>query len=238
MDGTRSRLDHRTAGSTQRAILGRVGYDFESFERDAGDTEVDRSAAAIDDGSGSDHARAGFLQDVDHFARAAAGSDDIFDDDGGFAGLDGESAAQDHFAGAIAFGENVAGSERSRYFVTDDQAADCGRDDGGNVQRGLDAAELGGEQATELLGMIRKLENARALQIFGAMQSASEAEMSTQVCAGVVEGVQDGIGLRSHKHMLAAGAERMTDEASFREYKDLHALKVFTNLYRRKVMSR
>jgi hypothetical protein len=54
-----------------------------------------------------------------------------------------------------------------------------------------------------MLGMPRILEHASALQVFRAVQSAGEPEMTAQVGAGVMEGAEDGIGFGRHKANIA-----------------------------------
>ena len=91
----------------------------------------------------------------------------------------------------------------SRYLVTDNQAADRWRYYDGRVERGFQAAEFGGHQPPEMFGVTRMLEHQRTLQVFRAVQSACEPEMTAQVRAGVVERAENGIGFGRHKANIA-----------------------------------
>src|SRR5690348_4677820 len=99
------------------------------FERDARDTKIDLASAAVDDGTGSKHARSSGLQQTDHFAGAAAGGYDIFDHNGALVRADFEASAKRHFVrGAVAFSEERSDRKCTRNFVADNNAAD-GRSD-------------------------------------------------------------------------------------------------------------
>lgn len=47
------------------------------------------------------------------------------------------------------------------------------------------------------------LQHQGALQVFGAVQSAGEPEMSAKIRAGVVERAENGIGFGQHKDNIA-----------------------------------
>jgi hypothetical protein len=198
MDGPGSRLDHRTSGAAQRTIVGRVGGYFESLQGDPGKAEIDSAAAAIDYGAGGEHTGAGFLQDLDYFARTPTSGNNVFHYHGGFAWFDAEASAQHHFSGGIALGKDKAGTQGSSYLVTDDQAADGWRYHDRDVERRFQAAEFRGQQTSEMLGVARMLKHPGALQVFRAVQSAGEPEMTAQIGAGVMEGVENEIGFGRH----------------------------------------
>jgi hypothetical protein len=190
-------FDDGDAGVAHGAAVGFEGGDVEGFEGDAGDADIDGAAATVDDGAGGEDACSGGLGDFDDFAGAAAGGDDIFDDDDGFAGLKVEAAAEAHFADHVAFGEEEAGAEGAGGFVADDEAAEGGRGDGFDGLGG-DAAEGLGHHAAELFGVGGVLEDEGGLEVFAAVLAAGEAEVAAEVGAGFGEEVQYGTLVVGH----------------------------------------
>jgi hypothetical protein len=189
--GAGAGLDDRDAGVAHGAAAGVVGGDVEGLEGEAGDADVDSAAAAVDDGAGGEDAGAGGEGDFDDFAGAAAGGDDVFDDDDGFAGFEVEAAAEAHFAGDVAFGEQEAGVEGAGGLVADDEAAEGGRGDGFDGL-GDCVAEGFGEESAELFGVGGVLEDEGGLEVFAAVLAAGEAEVAAEVGAGFREEVEDG----------------------------------------------
>ncbi len=176
-DAKKLRLGAREAGAGARgcaagmalgAIVGLVAGDVH-FEQGAGsDAEFEASAAAVNDGTGG-YGQAAFLfYYADGFARGTAGSPDIFYHQDAFAGLQFETAAQGHLAGAITFDKQRTDTESASNFVADDQSAESRRDDAGD---GVILETLG-EGAAELFGVLRMLQNQRALDVCGAVASA------------------------------------------------------------------
>src|SRR5271163_1319952 len=156
------------AGVALGAIVGLVAGDVHFEQGAGGDVEFEASAAAVDDGAGG-YRQAAFLFDyADGFAGGAACGPDVFDDEDAFTGLQLEAAAQRHLAGAVAFDEERANAEGAGDFVADNQAAESGRDDAGD---GV-IFEAFGEGAAELFGMLRMLQDQRALDVGGAVASA------------------------------------------------------------------
>ncbi len=163
----------------------------EGFEGGAGDAEVNGATAAVDDGTGGDGDGAEGIHDVDDFAGAAAGGDDVLNNDGAFAGFEGEAAAEGHFAVGIAFGEDVADAEGAGDFVADDEATERGGNDDVDLFPVEEFEDLGGEFATEGFGVLRVLEDDGGLEVVGAVESAGEAEMAGEVGAGLTEDIED-----------------------------------------------
>jgi hypothetical protein len=64
--------------------------------------------------------------------------------------------------------------------MSDDEAAEGGGDHGGGL-----GGKLRGQGAAERLGVRRVGEHEGALKVFGAVETAGEAEMSFQVGAGL-----------------------------------------------------
>src|SRR5271163_1173056 len=75
------------AGVALRAIVGLVAGDVHFEQGAGGDVELEASAAAIDDGAGSDGQGAFLFYDADGFARGAASGPHVFDNQNAFAGL-------------------------------------------------------------------------------------------------------------------------------------------------------
>ena len=99
-------LCDRQALAAKGTVLGLIGDYVERCQRHARNAYFRLSTTAIDNRAGRYRARAGRLEDVDHFASAAAGGDYVFHDYSCFARLQGESAPKDHLArSCIAFGE-------------------------------------------------------------------------------------------------------------------------------------
>lgn len=143
------------------------------------DAEIDGAAAAVDEGTGADGESAELSDDVHDFAGGAAGSDDVFDDEAAFSGLNGETAAKLH-DGILPFGEEGADAEGAGDFMRDDDAAERGGDD---QIDGADAGVLSGlfaEFGAERRGDAGMLKNERALQIAIAVKPRREEEMSLQ----------------------------------------------------------
>jgi hypothetical protein len=173
----------------QGAEIGGPGRYFERCQGYFRDAQVGSASAAVDDGAGSQNFYAFGLEGFDDVAGAAAGGDDILNDDGGFAGLHGESAAEDHFRGRrVAFGEQEACAQGSGDFVADDQASDGG----GNHD--VTFREMRGQFAAEGFGNGGMLKHQRALHIFVGMKAAGEAEMTLQISAGFAKFFEDGVG--------------------------------------------
>jgi hypothetical protein len=177
------------------------------------------AVAAVDDGGGGEDLDAGRMEESDNLSGAASGGDDVFDDDGTFAGGEGEAAAEGHGGVSGAFGEEEPGVEGSGDLVADDEASDgWGGDEldggvgvlllllvvvggGGWLSRDVLEDEAG-EAAAEVFGVLRVLEDEGALEVFGAVQTAGEAEVAAEVGAGGVEEVEDVFALRVHKGLL------------------------------------
>src|SRR5580658_494342 len=174
-----------------RAIVGLVAGDFQFEQSAGGDVEFEASAAAVNDGSGRDGQGAFLFYDADGFARGAAGGPHVFDHQNAFAGLQLEATAQSHLAGAITFNEKRADAESAGDFVADNQAAERGGDDAGH---GVILETLG-EGAAELFGMLRMLQDERALDVRGAVASAGKLEMPGADGTYLFEQLQDFFAL-------------------------------------------
>jgi hypothetical protein len=176
--------------------------DLESGERDARHANLCAAAAAINDGTGGENLCAGALEQFDYVVGAAAGGDDVFYDDGGIAGLYGEAAAEGHLAGfGIAFGKKVRRAEGAGHFMADDETAE-GRGDDQGGSRGNNFAQLLGEQFAQFFGGGRVAQHERTLQVFPAVKTAGETEMTLKICAGFAEKLENGFSLRRHKRLL------------------------------------
>src|SRR5687767_8330157 len=92
-------------------------------ERDARNADTGVAAGAVDDGAGGEDVDAVITQQIDDFASATAGSDDVFDDYRCLASGDLKASAEGHFSGRVALSELKPGPERAGDFVADDQTA-------------------------------------------------------------------------------------------------------------------
>src|ERR1019366_10035834 len=122
LDRTRTRLHHRIAVGAERTLGWIPRRNAERFECRAGDADVGAATAAVDDRTGHYRYRTCGANDIDHFFRAAAGSDDVFHNSGAGTGFEREAPAQRHAAVGIAFGKEEGYAKRPRHFVTDDEA--------------------------------------------------------------------------------------------------------------------
>ena len=166
------------------------GLNLESGQGGSGDSNFGLAAAAVDDRSGGEDARAVGFEESDDFGRAAAGGDDVFDDDGTVTWRDGEAAAERHAAIGVALGEDMADAEGAGGFVSDNESAHCGGDDDGG-QLGRDGGYRGGQGAAEGFGMDGVCQDEGALKVSGAMETAGEAEMALEVGAGGLEQIEN-----------------------------------------------
>jgi hypothetical protein len=149
------------------------------------------SAGAIDEARGGDHDPAVLFDDVDGLHESASAGDDVFDDDETFAGLDLETAAHDERAIVVFFGENVRLTQLARDFLSDNDAAEGGGDDG----VAFDVAELRGESGADLLGDLGVTQEEGALEKLAAVQAGAEDEVSVEKRAGLAEEVEEfGLG--------------------------------------------
>jgi len=197
LSGARSGFGDGVASLAHGAGVGLMGLNFEGGEGGAGDAEIGRASAAIDDGTGGDGDGSGGAHDFDDFHGAAAGGDDVFDDDYAFAGSESEAAAEGHFAIGVAFGEEEADAEGTGDFVADDEAAEGGGDDeiyGIGADEGF---QLIGQGAAEGFGVPGMREHESGLKVGGAMESAGETEVALEVGAGLPEEVED-VGIGGH----------------------------------------
>jgi hypothetical protein len=163
-----------TAGAALGAFVGLEAGDVEFEECAGGDVEFDRATAAIDQGA-CGYGEAAFLfDDADGFARGAACGPDVFDHEDALAGGQFEAAAKGHLAGAVAFDKECANAESARDFMSDDYAAEGGRNDTCEFV----IAENFGEGASEGFGVLGELKDERALDVGAAVPAAREFEVA------------------------------------------------------------
>ena len=124
------------------------------------------AAASIDDGRRTDDPGTRFAGNGNRLARGAAGRDDVLDHENGVRRGERKAAAQREPA-VLPLDEEGPETERARNFLTDDDAADGGREDDRRAQ----AARLLGESAPARLGLGRMLQYERRLHVAGAVQA-------------------------------------------------------------------
>jgi hypothetical protein len=175
------------AGAALGAFVGLVAGDIEFDEGAGGDVEFNRAAAAIDQRA-CGYGEAAFLfYDADGFARGAACGPDVFDYEDALAGRQFEAAAKGHLAGAVAFDEESANAESAGDFVSDDYAAEGGRD----YTTKFMIAEDFGEGAAEGIGVLWELQYESALDVCAAVTAAREFEVALADGAYLLEEFQD-----------------------------------------------
>jgi hypothetical protein len=143
--------------------------------------------------------------DIESFLHASSFCDDVFDDENALAGSDFKSASQNQFA-LLFFDEDEPAAELSGDFLSKDQPAHGGGDDGLGVER----ADWLGEGGAELLDDGHLLQGEGALKILAAMESASEDEMALEERAGFAEDAQHfvfGHGRDSKRRVRTAKQE-------------------------------
>src|SRR5580700_817126 len=175
------------AGAALGAFVGlEAGY-VQFNERAGGDIEFEAPAAAVDQGAGCDGEAAFLLDDANRFARGTACGPNVLDDEDAFAGLQLEAAAEGHLAGAVALDEERADTESACHFMSNDHAAESGRND---ARHGM-IAENFRERAAQRFGVRRKLQHERALDIRGAVASAGELEVALADGADLFEQLEN-----------------------------------------------
>ena len=89
--------------------------------------------------------------------------------------------------------------QSARHFVADDQSAHRGRSDHvDSASKDSFPASDARETGAQIFGVLRMLQDARALQVLRAVQSAGQPEMSMQVCARAFEQRQNFV----HRSMI------------------------------------
>jgi hypothetical protein len=175
------------AGAALGAFVGLVAGDIQFDEGARRDVEFNSATAAVNQRSRS-HGEAAFLfDDADRFARRAAGRPDVLDNEDALAGVQLEATAKRHLAGTVAFDEQCANAQRSRDFVSDDDATQGRRYD---ARDGV-IVKNPGQSATQGFSMLRELEHQRALDIRGAVTAARKLEVALANGAYLLEERQD-----------------------------------------------
>ena len=134
-------------------ILGQVGgiegFDIHLDKRNERAPEFgQRSAAAVNDGSGSGDDSAVVAYDLNGFLDAATAGDDILGNNETLAGLDLKTTAQDESAGAVLFNEDVFFAQMASDLLADDDSANGWRND----SRRLEVAQLFVQQSADMSG--------------------------------------------------------------------------------------
>jgi hypothetical protein len=173
-------------------ILGQVcGIECLDIHLDKGNegaSEVGKLAvAAVYDGPGGCDDSAMVADDLNGFLDAATAGDDILGDNETLAGLDLKTPAEDESAGAVFFNEDVFFAQVAGNLLADDDSADSRRNNG----RGLEGAELVGEQPADMRRHGGVLQKKRALEKLAAVQAAAQDEMPVEESAGFAEEVED-----------------------------------------------
>ena len=179
-------FDGGKAGLAEGTLCGIVVLHGERDKCGLGDAQGNRPTAAVNERAHTHHFAAGLLHGGHGLARGAAGGDDILDDQRRFAGSEAESAAEQHDA-FLAFGEERAETESSRYFVRDDDSAERRR----SHYRRAQMAQFRRQRGTQLLGDPRVLQDQRALNVPIAVQARGKDEVPFKQGAVLTEDVEN-----------------------------------------------
>ena len=186
-----ARLAHGALGG--RPCLGRHLHERE--HRDA--SELRLAAGAVNEENDAGDLGARGLDEVNRLLDASALGDDIFGDHVTLALLERKAAHREDRVGltrridALAlhlFGEDALDVQLARDLVSDENAADRGRDDAVDALAELAALHgLTRHLAAELLGDTRIPEHVRALEVAVGMKFRAELEMALEQCARILE---------------------------------------------------
>jgi hypothetical protein len=117
------------------------------------------------------------------FLNPPAAGNHVFDYDESVGRGNFEAAPEHESAGIVFFSEDMGQLEGPGDFVSDDQAAESGRNDASSG----DATEFFGEQCADFGCNIGVLEQERALEKLAAMQAGTEHKMAIEQCFGLAE---------------------------------------------------
>jgi hypothetical protein len=140
------------------------------------------ATAAIDDDADAGDFPAVRVDDIDRFLDAPAAGHDVFGYNEPFVRPDLKTAPQDETTGFF-FDEDVALPEGAAHFLTDDDSAEGGGDDG----VALDIAQLIGQPSANVGGDVGMLQEQCALEKLPAVQARPQNEMTVEQSAGLSE---------------------------------------------------
>jgi hypothetical protein len=175
------------AGVALGAFVGLVAGDIQFDEGARWDIEFNSATAAIDQRAGSDREAAFLFDDADRFARRATRRPNVLNHEDALAGVQLEATTKRHLAGTVAFDEQCANAQRSRDFVSDDDATQGRRYD---ARDGV-IVKNPGQSATQGFSMLRELQHQRALDVRGAVAAARKLEVALADGAYLLEERQD-----------------------------------------------
>ncbi len=187
---SRAGLLDRHAVAAKRTILGSVRNRLQGRERYTLYSDVHSPAAPVDDRTGRSYIDAARAKEVDYLSGAAAGRDDILDDNGHLVLAERESTPQAHSGLRITFGEQESSTERARHLVPDDDAAQGRRNNHSRFQSRYRRANSRRQFPPQPFGNRWVLEYQCTLQIFGAVETAGEPEVPAKICAGLLKQVE------------------------------------------------
>ena len=200
----------------ERALFREPGGEIKLKEAEQGNAEIGFSAAAVGDDRDGNGNSAEFFYQFDGLFDASAFGYDVFRDDHAFAGFDGKSAFENEFVVDF-IRENGFELECPCDFLTDEETADRGGDDGIrlNALFRYPACEFGAE-AFSACGID---EDQRALEKAVAVLPAAEFEMSGEESSRVLKLLNDLILSHSHLYRKSFHLNVSVEVGSIRRWK-------------------
>ena len=182
-------------GATQRTFFRLIALDAYLQQRFSSDWQIQRPAAAVDQGAGSHNVAALLLDNADGLARRASRRPNVFDHENAFPRPKLEAATQRHAPGRAALHEDRAHPERSRHFMTQHHASQRRRRYAVHPQ----IVKLGGQGASQFLSVFGELQHQRALDVRIAVAAARKLEVAFADGAYIFQRSEDLV--RSHRFL-------------------------------------
>lgn len=193
-------------GELRRECVRLIRRERKFKQGDCGHRQRCVSGGAVNQHRAGDGNAAPRLDDVCAFDYASSAGNDIFRDEDFFARCDFKIAAKNEFV-VFLFRKNEADAELSRDFLSDDQTAHCGSENGFDSE----VCEFGQEQFDEAGNFVHVLANLCALEVVGTVKPASQNEMSGEEGAAFFEnGENFFLDLRIHSGVKYARSLRVS----------------------------
>jgi hypothetical protein len=184
-DSLAPRFDGRNARQIRGQFIGWKSLDMQTNQAEDRDAEVHGAVRAIHEHGDRDRFALTTADDVEGFLDTAALGDDVLDNQAFLLWRNFESASKHQFS-LFLFDKDEAEAELTGDFLTDDEPAHRGGNDGG----GAEAVDLRGERCAEPFDHRHLLKRQGALKKLAAVQAAAQDKMAFKQCAGLAKQVQ------------------------------------------------